>query len=49
MSDNDDNIPSFDSPMLGAENAILPGSIEQQSIDEDKAFRVNLWLLLGTL
>ncbi len=23
--------------------------IEQQSIDEDKAFRVNLWLLLGTL
>jgi hypothetical protein len=24
-------------------------NIEQQSIDEDKAFRVNLWLLLGTL
>ena len=24
-------------------------AIEQQSIDEDKAFRVNLWLLLGTL
>jgi hypothetical protein len=24
-------------------------TIEQQLIDEDKAFRVNLWLLLGTL
>ena len=53
----DDQTPDEVTPEAGdayvnAEISLPKGgsiAIEQQSIDEDKAFRVNLWLLLGTL